>query len=124
MCKMFKVGDKVRRKASTITDGTYWMVGQDTITVSAVSVSGQAGAFEGAPMVAFEEVHTGFYLADAFDLVAPAKEQWIVVKLVTTIYESQEAALKALVKAGQYDHEVVKVSEMYTPEITLVKKEV
>ena len=119
MCKMFKVGDKVRRKASTITDGIYWMVGQDTITVSAVSVNRQS-----APTIAFEEVHTGFYLADAFDLVAPAKEQWIVVKLVTTIYESQEAALKALVKAGQYDHEVVKVSEMYTPEITLVKKEV
>ncbi len=116
---MFKVGDKVRRKASTITDGTYWMVGQDTITVSEVSVN-----IEGAPIIAFEEVHTGFYNADAFELVTPVKEQWIIVRPATIIYESQEAALKALVKAGQYIFTVAKVSEVYTTEVTLVKKEV
>ena len=123
MCKMFKVGDKVRRKASTIAGGACWMVGQDTITVSAVSVSGQAGAFEGAPMVAFEEVHTGFYLADAFELVATAKEQWIIVRPAAVIFDSKEDALKFLVQANQYDHKVAKVSEVYTPEITLVRKE-
>ena len=117
MCKMFKVGDKVRRKASTITDGTYWMVGQDTITVSAVSVNRQS-----APMVAFEEVHTGFCLADAFELVATAKEQWIIVRPSAIIFDSKEDALKFLVQANPYD-KVAKVSEVYTLEITLVRKE-
>ena len=118
MCKMFKVGDKVRRKASTIAGGACWMVGQDTITVSAVSVNRQ-----GAPIIAFEEVHPDFYLADAFDLVAPAKEQWIIMKPATTVFGTQEDALEALVKAGYYSYKVVKVSEVYAPKTTLVRKE-